>query len=67
MYTPEQRKIASLAVLGCTRNPQAHSTEECLQCEFKHGMCNAYKHIKTIFDLGLNGEIASEINKETPL
>ena len=33
-------KVEELAVLGCVRNPQAHSKEECIKCEFKNNMCN---------------------------
>ena len=42
--------IEELAVLGCTRNPQAHTTEECINCEFKNGMCDAYSHTKKILE-----------------
>lgn len=41
--------IEEMAVLGCTKNPQAHTAEECLKCEFKNGMCDAYSHTKKIF------------------
>ena len=36
-------KTAALAVLGCRRNPQAHTTQECLECVFKNGMCDIYR------------------------
>ena len=43
-------KTEELAVLGCTRNPQAHTVEECIKCEFKNGMCNQYAHAKKILE-----------------
>ena len=43
-------KVEELAVLGCVRNPQAHSKEECIKCEFKNNMCNQYSHAKKIIE-----------------
>ena len=31
--------IAEMAVIGCVRNPQAHTAEECTKCDFKQGQC----------------------------
>ena len=42
--------IAEMAVIGCVRNPQAHTAEECAKCDFKHGMCNAYGHAKALYN-----------------
>ena len=50
MHTEKQKEIATLAVIGCKRNPQARTTQECLDCEFKNGMCDAYSHIESIYD-----------------
>lgn len=39
-----------MAVLGCRRNPQAHTTEECMKCEFKKGMCDVYRVAEKILE-----------------
>lgn len=48
----KQEQIAEMAVIGCVRNPQAHTTEECLKCEFSDGCCNAYRHAKSLYSVG---------------
>lgn len=40
----KQEQIEEMAVIGCTRVPQAHTAEECRDCYFKEGQCNAYRH-----------------------
>lgn len=45
-------KIAEMAVKHCTRNPKAHTTEECFNCEFKKGMCDSYKLAKILYEEG---------------
>ena len=41
-----------MAVIGCVRNPQAHTAEECAKCDFKQGQCNAYRHAKALYNAG---------------
>ena len=41
-----------MAVIGCVRNPQAHTAEECAKCDFKQGQCNAYRHAEKLYDAG---------------
>lgn len=48
----DQEQIVEMAVLGCVRNPQAHTAEECAKCDFKHGMCNAYRHAEALYNTG---------------
>ena len=48
----EQEQIEEMAVIGCVRNPQAHTAEECAKCDFKQGQCNAYRHAKALYDAG---------------
>ena len=48
----KQEQIAEMAVIGCVRNPQAHTTEECLKCEFSDGCCNAYRHAEALYNAG---------------
>lgn len=48
----DQEQIAEMAMLGCVRNPQAHTAEECAKCDFKHGMCNAYRHAEALYNAG---------------
>lgn len=48
----KQEQIEEMAVIGCVRNPQAHTAEECSKCDFKQGMCNAYRHAEALYDAG---------------
>ncbi len=48
----KQEQIEEIAVLGCVRNPKAHTAEECAKCDFKHGMCNAYRHAEALYNAG---------------
>ena len=47
-----QEQIEKMAVIGCVRNPQAHTAEECAKCDFKQGKCNAYRHAEKLYDAG---------------
>ena len=47
-----QEQIEETAVIGCVRNPQAHTAEECAKCDFKQGQCNAYRHAEKLYDAG---------------
>lgn len=59
----KQEQIEEMAVLGCVRNPQAHTAEECAKCGFKQGMCNAYRHAEALYDAGYRK--ADEVRKGT--
>ena len=48
----KQEQIAEMAVIGCVRNPQAHTAEECSKCDFKQGQCNAYRHAEELYKAG---------------
>ena len=48
----KQEQIDEMAVIGCVRNPQAHTAEECAKCDFKQGQCNAYRHAEALYDVG---------------
>lgn len=48
----KQEQIEEMAVIGCVRNPQAHTAEECAKCDFKQGQCNAYKHAEKLYNAG---------------
>ena len=48
----KQEQIEEMAVIGCVRNPQAHTAEECAKCDFKQGQCNAYRHAEKLCDAG---------------
>ena len=48
----KQEQIEEMAVIGCVRNPQAHTAEECANCDFKQGQCNAYRHAEKLYDAG---------------
>lgn len=47
----EDIEIAEMAVVGCHRNPQAYTADECMKCEFKNGMCDAYKHAEKLYQM----------------
>ena len=55
-------KISEMAVKRCTRNPKAHTTEECFNCEFKNDMCDSYRLAKTLYEEGY--EKTDELKKE---
>lgn len=46
------KEIEEMAVIGCVRNPQAHTAEECAKCDFRQGMCNAYRHAEALYNAG---------------
>lgn len=48
----KEQQIEEMAVLGCVRNPQAHTAEECSKCDFKQGMCDAYRHAEALYNAG---------------
>lgn len=48
----KQEQIEGMAVIGCVRNPQAHTAEECAKCDFKQGQCNAYRHAEMLYNAG---------------
>lgn len=48
----KQQQIEEMAVIGCVRNPQAHTAEECSKCDFKQGCCNAYRHAEALYNVG---------------
>lgn len=48
----KQDQINEMAVIGCVRNPQAHTAEECAKCDFKQGQCNAYRHAEKLYNVG---------------
>lgn len=48
----KQEQIDEMAVIGCVRNPQAHTAEECAKCDFKQGQCNAYRHAEALYSIG---------------
>lgn len=48
----KQEQVAEMAVIGCVRNPQAHTVEECSKCDFKQGQCNAYRHAEALYNAG---------------
>ena len=45
----KEQQIEETAVIGCVRNPQAHTAEECAKCDFKQGQCNAHRHAAIIY------------------
>ena len=47
-----QEQIEEMAVIGCVRNPHAHTAEECAKCDFKQGKCNAYRHAEKLYNAG---------------
>ena len=64
----KQEQIAEMAVIGCVRNPQAHTAEECAKCDFKQEQCNAYRHAEALYNAGycktFTSDIASDTQKE---
>lgn len=48
----KEQQIEEMAVIGCVRNPQAHTAEECAKCDFKQGQCNSYRHAEALYNAG---------------
>lgn len=48
----KNEQIEEMAVIGCVRSPQTHTAEECAKCDFKQGMCNAYRHAEALYEAG---------------
>ena len=46
------KQVEEMAVIGCVRNPQAHTAEECAKCDFKNGQCNSYRHAEALYNAG---------------
>lgn len=59
----KQEQIEEMAVIGCVRNPQAHTAEECAKCDFKQRMCNAYRHAEALYDAGYRKVGEAEIER----
>lgn len=52
----KEQQIEEMAVIGCVRNPQAHTAEECAKCDFKYGQCNAYRHAEALYSVVISRE-----------
>lgn len=61
----EQEQIEEMAVIGCVRNPQAHTAEECAKCDFKQGQCNAYRHAEKLYNAGYRKTFTSDLASDT--
>lgn len=61
----KEQQIEEMAVIGCVRNPQPHTAEECAKCEFKEGPCNAYRHAKALYDTGYRKTFTSDLASDT--
>ena len=55
--------VAELPVMGCYRNPQAYTTDECMSCEFKDGMYDAYKHATKIYKQYFINQLNNEMEQ----
>ena len=60
-----EEQIAEMAVIGCVRNPQAHTAEECAKCDFKQEQCNAYRHAEALYNAGYCKTFTSDIASDT--
>ena len=61
----KEEQIAEMAVIGCVRNPQAHTAEECAKCDFKQGQCNAYRHSEALYNAGYRKIFTSDLASDT--
>lgn len=60
-----KEQIEEMAVIGCVRNPQAHSAEECAKCDFKNGQCNSYRHAEALYNAGYRKTFTSDLASDT--
>lgn len=51
MNTQEQQ-IEEMAVIGCVLADFARTAKECSKCDFKQGICNAYRHAERLYNAG---------------
>jgi hypothetical protein len=56
----KENQICEMAVMGCRKNPQAHTTEECIECGFKNGMCDIYRLAEMLYTSGYRKERQGE-------
>lgn len=59
----KKQQIEEMAVLGCVRNPQAKTAKECGKCDFRQGMCNAYRHAESLYNAGYRKADVAEIER----
>lgn len=59
----KEQQIEEMAVIGCVRNPQAHTAEECAKCDFKNGHCNSYRHAEALYNAGYRKTFTSDTQK----
>ena len=60
----KEQQIEEMAVIGCVRNPQAHTAEECAKCDFKQRMCNAYRHAEALYNAGYGNVSEYKVERE---
>lgn len=61
----KEQQIEEMAVIGCVRNPQAKTAEECGKCDFRQGMCNAYRHAESLYEAGYRKTFTSDLASDT--
>ena len=61
----KEQQIEEMAVIGCVRNPQAHTAEECAKCDFKNGQCNSYRHAEALYNAGYRKTFTSDFASDT--
>ena len=61
----KEQQIKEMAVIGCVRNPQAKTAEECGKCDFRQGMCNAYRHAENLYNAGYRKTFTSDLASDT--
>lgn len=61
----KEQQIEEMAVIGCVRNPQAKTAEECGKCDFRQGMCNAYRHAENLYNAGYRKTFTSDFASDT--
>lgn len=61
----KQGQVEAMAVIGCVRNSKAHTAEECAKCDFKQGMCNAYRHAEALYEAGYRKTFTSDLASDT--
>lgn len=61
----KEQQIEEMAVIGCVRNPQAYTAEECAKCDFKNGQCNSYRHAEALYNAGYRKTFTSDLASDT--
>ena len=57
------KRVAEIAVKECGRNPNAHSVEECIKCQFHPRSCNQWQLAEKLIDEGYHKTVWHKVTE----